>query len=71
MTNQDLEYLDLLGIPLNIGDKVLCISGSERIIETIQEIKTKSILTESGNVYFLPNVLGVKDIINNNAEYFI
>jgi len=64
---------DLMGIPIYVGETILAISGIDRTIEIIESINevTNSILTEEGNVYFSGNILGVEDIKNNNAEYFV
>lgn len=62
---------DLLGLPLEIGDSVLCISGTGRQVESVKAINHNSILTETDKEYFLHNVLGINDIIKDNTEYFI
>lgn len=71
MDNNKHHPDDLLGLPLEIGDTVLCISGADRKVEKVAEINYQSILTESGQVYFLNNVLRINNILEDNAEYFI
>lgn len=69
MNNNKHHLDDLLGLPLEIGDTVLCISGTSRTIEKIKEINYESILTETDQVYFLPNVLRINNIIKD-IRYF-
>lgn len=65
------KQLDLLGIPVHVGDAILGISGIERKVEVVTYIDDKSVKTESGNVYFLNNIVGIEAIRKEYAEYFI
>jgi len=74
--NEEMIILDLLEMPLSIGDTILAMSGYNRKIKIIKAFDDVNngkamILTEDGDAYFSENVLGINPLIQAKAEYFI
>jgi len=74
--NSGNEILDLLDMPLSIGDNILAITGMDRkvgIIKAFDDINNGKamILTEDGDAFYSHNVLGINPLMAAKAEYFI
>jgi len=73
--NKENDILDLLDMPLSIGDNILAITGMDRkvgIIKAFDDINNGKamILTEDGDAFYSHNVLGINELIKAKAEYF-
>jgi len=65
------EIKDVLGFSVKVDDYILGVSGHERLLERVKEVKIDSVITYSNRSYFKGNFLNINPIIEKYPEFFI